>query len=237
MRMGLHTGQVVRQLDVNGNMNVSGDGINVAQRVMDFGAGAEWARGFVFGQITGVLFALGFFEYLAFRKAAPSFTGDVIEGITSGLFSAVIWAMAFALAERFADSRSAIASGLLAPSSSTTPARLGSFPSPSFGSPMAGCAAGPNPLNDSRSPKRSPDSIEPYRVPAQPDEIRQKEEVRTKTLRFSRLLQSALSSASKPLSPQLSRAEFPNEPRLLLGSVVYFFLGAALEAEALCSFF
>jgi hypothetical protein len=61
-----------------------------------------------------VLFALAFFEYLAFQKAAPSFTGDMIHGITSGLFSAVIWAMAFALAERFADSRSAIASGLLA---------------------------------------------------------------------------------------------------------------------------
>jgi hypothetical protein len=36
---------------------------------------------------------------------------------------------------------------------------------------------------------------------------------------------------------QLSRAESPNEPRLLLGSVVYFFLGAGLAAEACCSFF
>ena len=42
---------------------------------------------------------------------------------------------------------------------------------------------------------------------------------------------------SKPPSPQLSRAESPNEPRLLLGSVVYFFLGAALGAEACCCFF
>ncbi len=74
----------------------------------------RWARGFVFGQVTGVLMAVGFFEYLGFEKAPPSFTGDVIEGTTSGLFSAVIWAMAFALAERFGDSRSAIASGLLA---------------------------------------------------------------------------------------------------------------------------
>jgi len=46
-----------------------------------------------------------------------------------------------------------------------------------------------------------------------------------------------LSKTSKPLSPQLSRAESPNEPRLLLGSVVYFFLGAGLAAEACCSFF
>ena len=41
VRMGLHTGEVVRQLDVNGNMNVSGDGINIAQRVMDFGDGGH----------------------------------------------------------------------------------------------------------------------------------------------------------------------------------------------------
>ena len=74
----------------------------------------RWARGFVFGQVTGVLFALGYFQCLALEKTEPSFTNDVIEGITSGLFSAVIWAMAFALAERFVDSRSAIASGLLA---------------------------------------------------------------------------------------------------------------------------
>ena len=41
VRMGLHTGEVVRQLDVNGNMNLSGDGINIAQRVMDFGDGGH----------------------------------------------------------------------------------------------------------------------------------------------------------------------------------------------------
>jgi class 3 adenylate cyclase len=74
----------------------------------------RWARGFVFGQITGVLFGLSFFGYLGFERAAHSFTYDLIEGITSGFFSAVIWAMAFALAERFADSRAAIAAGLLA---------------------------------------------------------------------------------------------------------------------------
>jgi class 3 adenylate cyclase len=73
----------------------------------------RWARGFVFGQVTGVIVGLGFFECLALQKSPPSFTGDVINGLTSGLLSAVVWAMAFALAERFADSRSAIASGLL----------------------------------------------------------------------------------------------------------------------------
>jgi class 3 adenylate cyclase len=73
----------------------------------------RWARGFVFGQVTGVVIGLGLFEYLAFENAPPSFTGDVINGLTGGLFSAVVWAMAFALAERFGDSRSAIAAGLL----------------------------------------------------------------------------------------------------------------------------
>jgi class 3 adenylate cyclase len=78
--------------------------------------GMRWrrcARGFVFGQVTGIVIGLGFFEHLAFGKAPSSFTGDVVNGITSGLFSAVVWAMAFALAEWFGDSRSAIASGLL----------------------------------------------------------------------------------------------------------------------------
>jgi hypothetical protein len=73
----------------------------------------RWARGFVFGQVTGILIGLGLFAYIGFQKAPPSFTGDLITGTTDGLFSAVIWGMAFALAERFADSRSAIASGLL----------------------------------------------------------------------------------------------------------------------------
>ena len=41
----------------------------------------------------------------------------------------------------------------------------------------------------------------------------------------------------KSLSPQLSRAESPSEPRLLPGSVVYFFLGAAFGVEACCCFF
>ena len=73
----------------------------------------RWARGFVFGQVTGVLIGLGLFAYNGFQKGPPFFTGDIINGITDGLFSAVIWAMAFALAEYFGDSRSAIASGLL----------------------------------------------------------------------------------------------------------------------------
>lgn len=41
LRMGIHTGAVVRQPDINGNPNVSGDGINIAQRVMDFGDGGH----------------------------------------------------------------------------------------------------------------------------------------------------------------------------------------------------
>ena len=37
LRMGLHTGPVYRMADINANRNVSGGGINIAQRVMDCG--------------------------------------------------------------------------------------------------------------------------------------------------------------------------------------------------------
>jgi class 3 adenylate cyclase len=36
LRMGLHSGPVYRVEDINANRNVSGGGINIAQRVMDF---------------------------------------------------------------------------------------------------------------------------------------------------------------------------------------------------------
>ncbi len=41
VRMGIHSGEVTRLLDINGTANVSGDGINTAQRVMDFGDGGH----------------------------------------------------------------------------------------------------------------------------------------------------------------------------------------------------
>jgi class 3 adenylate cyclase len=37
LRMGIHTGPVYRVADINANQNVSGGGINIAQRVMDCG--------------------------------------------------------------------------------------------------------------------------------------------------------------------------------------------------------
>lgn len=37
MRMGIHWGDVCPLEDINGNLNISGDGINYAQRVMDSG--------------------------------------------------------------------------------------------------------------------------------------------------------------------------------------------------------
>ena len=37
MRMGVHCGSVIPMEDINGNLNISGDGINYAQRVMDAG--------------------------------------------------------------------------------------------------------------------------------------------------------------------------------------------------------
>lgn len=41
VRMGIHSGQVARLFDINGTASVSGDGINTAQRVMDFGDGGH----------------------------------------------------------------------------------------------------------------------------------------------------------------------------------------------------
>src|SRR5260221_8342579 len=37
LRMGVHTGPIYRVSDINANQNVSGGGINLAQRVMDCG--------------------------------------------------------------------------------------------------------------------------------------------------------------------------------------------------------
>jgi len=37
LRMGVHSGPVYRVADINTNQNVAGGGINIAQRVMDFG--------------------------------------------------------------------------------------------------------------------------------------------------------------------------------------------------------
>src|SRR5258708_7523546 len=41
LRMGIHTGPVYRVADINANLNVSGGGINFAQRVMDCGDGGH----------------------------------------------------------------------------------------------------------------------------------------------------------------------------------------------------
>jgi class 3 adenylate cyclase len=41
VRMGIHSGLVQRQRDISGNANVAGEGINTAQRVMDFGDGGH----------------------------------------------------------------------------------------------------------------------------------------------------------------------------------------------------
>ena len=37
LRIGLHSGPIIRRRDINGRENVSGDGVNLAQRVMDCG--------------------------------------------------------------------------------------------------------------------------------------------------------------------------------------------------------
>lgn len=57
IRMGIHAGPVYRVADINGNQNIAGEGINVAQRVMDCGdAGhilVSKAVADVLGQLTG----------------------------------------------------------------------------------------------------------------------------------------------------------------------------------------
>ena len=55
MRMGLHTGPVYRVTDINANTNVSGGGINFAQRVMDCGdAGHILLSSHIVDQLTQV---------------------------------------------------------------------------------------------------------------------------------------------------------------------------------------
>lgn len=83
----------------------------------------RWSRGFVFGQIIGVLIGLGYFESLSWNDSGTSFQHDSINGVTNGLFSAVVWAMAFALGERMADARAAIAAGLLVTIAINNPGR------------------------------------------------------------------------------------------------------------------
>jgi class 3 adenylate cyclase len=56
LRMGLHTGPVYRVEDINANANVSGGGINLAQRVMDCGDAGHILMS---GDITGFLRQVG----------------------------------------------------------------------------------------------------------------------------------------------------------------------------------
>lgn len=53
VRIGLHSGNVVKQLDVNGLTCASGDGVNIAQRVMDFGDSGHILMSLVREGITG----------------------------------------------------------------------------------------------------------------------------------------------------------------------------------------
>lgn len=73
----------------------------------------RWSRGFVFGQVIGALIGAGNFGIFSVTHLASPLEHEILYGITSGLFTAVVWAMAFALAETLGDARSAIASGLL----------------------------------------------------------------------------------------------------------------------------
>jgi class 3 adenylate cyclase len=73
----------------------------------------RWARGFVFGQVIGVFIGAVHFAIASPPLLASHIGRQMLGGFASGLFSAVVWAMGFALAEKVGDSRSAIAAGLL----------------------------------------------------------------------------------------------------------------------------
>ncbi|MGI8890391.1 MAG: hypothetical protein ACR2G0_06355 [Chthoniobacterales bacterium] len=88
----------------------------------------RWARGFVFGQVIALLVGLGFYVILSQAVPAGSLGQDLVNGVTSGLFSAVVWAMAFALAETLGDPRAAIASGLLVTIALNSPGYLWPIP-------------------------------------------------------------------------------------------------------------
>ncbi len=73
----------------------------------------RWARGFVFGQVIGVVIGAVHFAIASPPLVASRIGRQMLGGFATGLFSAVVWAMGFALAEKLGDSRSAIAAGLL----------------------------------------------------------------------------------------------------------------------------
>jgi class 3 adenylate cyclase len=71
----------------------------------------RWSRGFVLGQVVGVLAVAGYF--VTARVTSGSFLVRLQQGISNGIGDAIWWGLTFALAERMAGARAAIIAGLL----------------------------------------------------------------------------------------------------------------------------
>lgn len=71
----------------------------------------RWSRGFVLGQILGVLAAAGYFGIAG--ATGNGFLLRLQQGINNGVGDAIWWGLAFALAEKLAGARAAIIAGLL----------------------------------------------------------------------------------------------------------------------------
>jgi hypothetical protein len=71
----------------------------------------RWSRGFVLGQVLGVLGAGGYFAIAG--ATGESFLLRLQQGISNGIGDAIWWGLAFALAERMSGARAAIIAGLL----------------------------------------------------------------------------------------------------------------------------
>jgi hypothetical protein len=71
----------------------------------------RWSRGFVLGQVLGVLGAAGY--YAIAGVTGGGFLLRLQQGISNGIGDAIVWGLAFALAERMSGARAAIMAGLL----------------------------------------------------------------------------------------------------------------------------
>jgi hypothetical protein len=71
----------------------------------------RWSRGFVLGQVLGILAAGGYFAIAG--ATGDSFLLRLQQGISNGVSDAIWWGLTFALGEKMAGARAAIIAGLL----------------------------------------------------------------------------------------------------------------------------
>ncbi len=71
----------------------------------------RWSRGFVFGQLLGLIAAAGTISSVG--ATGENFMLMLQKGMNSGLGAAILWAAAFSLAEKIAGGRAAVMGGLM----------------------------------------------------------------------------------------------------------------------------